>query len=54
MKFAEIISRYAWPEVEPVYLRLYPKEKRKRKKAWEAFEYIQLLSPVYGHIKGDQ
>ena len=46
MKFAELISRYTWPEVEPVYLGLYPKEKRKRKRAREAFEYIQSLKPV--------
>jgi hypothetical protein len=46
MKFAEIIARYAWPEVEPVYLQLYPKEKRSRRKAREAFDYIQSLKPA--------
>lgn len=43
MKLAEILSRYSWPEVEPVYLRLYPKEKRRRKKARQAFENIRSL-----------
>jgi hypothetical protein len=46
MKLSELISRYTWQEVEPVYLELYPKEKRKRKRAREAFEYIQSLRPV--------
>ncbi len=46
MKFAELISQYTWQEVEPVYLELYPKEKRKRKRAREAFEYIQSLQSV--------
>ena len=46
MKFLEIISRYTWQEVEPLYLELYPKEKRKRKRAREAFEFIQSLKPV--------
>ncbi|MFI5331057.1 MAG: DUF6557 family protein [Desulfobaccales bacterium] len=46
MKLAEIISRCTWPEVEPVYLDLYLKEKRKRKRAREAFEYIQSLQPI--------
>jgi hypothetical protein len=43
---SELITRYTWQEVEPVYLELYPKEKRKRKRAREAFEYIQSLRPV--------
>ena len=46
MKLSELISRYTWQEVEPVYLELYPKEKRKRKRAREAFEFIQSLKPV--------
>ncbi|MEW6387575.1 MAG: DUF6557 family protein [Thermodesulfobacteriota bacterium] len=46
MKFEEIISRYTWQEVEPVYLELYSKEKRKRKKVREAFEYIKTLKPA--------
>ncbi len=46
MKLSELISQYTWQEVEPVYLELYPKEKRKRKRAREAFEYIQSLKPV--------
>ena len=46
MKLSELISRYTWQEVEPDYLELYPKEKRKRKKAREAFEYIQSLKPL--------
>lgn len=45
MKFAELISRYTWQEVEPVYLELYPNEIRKRKRTREAFEYIQSLKP---------
>lgn len=46
MKLSELISRYTWQEIEPVYLGLYPKEKRKRKKSREAFEYIQSLKPL--------
>jgi len=46
MKLSELITRYTWQEVEPVYLELYPKEKRKRKRAREAFEYIQSLRSV--------
>ena len=46
MKLSELISRYSWPEVEPVFLQLYPKEKRKRKRPRGAFEYIQSLTPV--------
>ena len=45
MKLYELISRYTWQEVEPVYLRLYPKEKRRRKRAREAFEFIRSLKP---------
>ena len=51
MKLAEIISRYAWAEVEPVYLRLYPKEKRRRKKVREAFEYIRSLKPADSNMR---
>ena len=46
MKLSELISRYTWQEVEPLYIQLYPKQKRSRKKAREAFEYIQSLKPV--------
>jgi hypothetical protein len=45
MKLAEFFFRYTWPEVEPVFLRLYPKEKRRKKKK-EAFEYIRTLKPA--------
>jgi hypothetical protein len=41
MTLAELISRYTWPAVEPVYLGLYPKEKRRRKSARGAFDYIR-------------
>lgn len=51
MKLAELISRYEWPEVEPGYLRLYPKEKRRRKKAREASEYIRALKPVNSDMR---
>jgi hypothetical protein len=51
MKFAELISRYTWPEVEPVYLGLYPKEKRSRNKAREAFEYIRSLKPADSNMR---
>lgn len=46
-----LISRYTWQEVEPAYLELYSKEKRKRKRAREAFEYIQSLKPVGSVIR---
>ncbi|MFA4903172.1 MAG: DUF6557 family protein [Desulfobaccales bacterium] len=46
MKLSELISRYTWQEVEPAYAELYPKEKRKRKRAREAFEYIQYLKLI--------
>ncbi len=45
MRLSELISRYTWPEVEPDYLRLYPKEKRRRKKRG-AFDYLQSLRPA--------
>jgi hypothetical protein len=51
MKLAEFFSRYTWPEVEPVFLRLYPKEKRRRKKAREAFEYIRSLKPADANMR---
>ncbi|MDI6880864.1 MAG: hypothetical protein QMD16_16155 [Desulfitobacteriaceae bacterium] len=44
-KLNEIVSRYTWSEVEPIFLELYPKEKRKRKRARQAWEYIQSLEP---------
>lgn len=44
MKFMEIFSRYSWQEIEPSYVKLYPEEKRKKRKAREAFAYIQTLS----------
>ncbi|MHB9072562.1 MAG: DUF6557 family protein [Desulfobaccales bacterium] len=50
MKLAEFFSRYTWPEVEPVFLRLYPKEKRRRKKK-EAFEYIRALKPADANMR---
>jgi hypothetical protein len=45
MKFMEIFSRYSWQEIEPSYVKLYPEEKSKKRKAREAFAYIQTLSP---------
>jgi hypothetical protein len=51
MKFSEIVSRYAWPEVEPVYHRLYPKEKRRRKKPREAFDYIRSVKPADANMR---
>jgi hypothetical protein len=50
MNLSELFSRYTWHEVEPVYLQLYPKEKRRRKKAQEAFEYIQSLKPERSNL----
>lgn len=40
----EIFSRYSWQEIEPSYVKLYPEEKRKKRKAREAFAYIQTLN----------
>ena len=51
MKLSELFSRYTWQEVEPVYLELYRKEKRKRKRTREAFKYIQSLKPVGCEIR---
>lgn len=51
MKLAEIISRSPWQEVEPVYLELYPKEKRQKKKAREALEYIKSLKPIASKMR---
>jgi hypothetical protein len=45
MKFSDLFFRYVWPEVKTDYLRLYPREKRRRKKK-EAFEYIRGLKPA--------
>ena len=50
MKLSELISRYTWQEVKPVYLELYPKEKRKRKSR-EAFDYIQSLEPTESNMR---
>jgi hypothetical protein len=46
MKLIELISEHTWQEVESLYLQHYPKEKRYRKKAKAAFEYIKSLNPV--------
>lgn len=46
MKLMEILSRFGWQELEPCYLRLYPKEKRHKKTARDAFAYIKSLQPV--------
>lgn len=51
MKLSELISRYTWQEVEPVYLELYPKEKKKRKRAREAFESIRSLKPADANMQ---
>ena len=50
MKLSELISRYTWQEVKPVYLELYPKEKRKRKSR-DAFDYIQSLKPTESNMR---
>jgi len=50
MNLSELISRYSWAEVKPVYLRLYAKEKRRRKKQ-EAFEYIRSLKPAESNMR---
>lgn len=51
MKFSEIVSRFTWQAVEPRFLELYPKEKRKRKKAREAFEYIRSFKPAGSNMR---
>lgn len=50
MKLSELFSRHTWPEVKPVYLELYPKEKRKRK-SQDAFDYIQSLKPTESNMR---
>jgi hypothetical protein len=42
----EVFSRYTWPEIEPVYVRLYPDEIGKSKRARQAWEFIQSLEPA--------
>jgi hypothetical protein len=50
MKLSELFSLYTWPEVKPAYLRLYPKEKRRRK-TQGAFEYIRSQKPVESDMR---
>lgn len=47
----DIISRYTWQEVEPVYVQLYPEEKRKKKRARQGWEYIQSLEPAPSNMR---
>jgi hypothetical protein len=44
MRLSDLFSHNVWPEVKADYFRLYPKEKRRRKKK-EAFAYIRSLKP---------
>ena len=50
MKLSELFSLYTWPEFKPAYLRLYPKEKRRRK-TQGAFEYIRSQQPVESDMR---